>query len=347
MMFFRYISVLMLVLFISKNSISQDIHFSQYFANPVSYNPANTGFFDGSYRLGVNHKQQWPWAIDNKFINYNTSSGYADFSVLDKKMNDLDWAGVGLNFINDQAGDGTLTANKGYFSFAYHKGIDKFHKHFLSVGTTIGFVHRSINFGALYFNNQWVERVGFDISLPNNENLTKENTSYLDFGFGAQSSNKWGEKFTTGLGLSFLHLNRPQESFYGQSNKLGIRYLTHAWMQYQPNIKWRLDASAYASFQKKAKETMFGVLANYKAGESANGKESILIWGTFYRWKDALNPMFGYQYHNTRIILNYDINLSSLSKVSRSNGGFEFSLTHVGSFPKKQDFTKKVYCPKF
>lgn len=331
----------------SLNLDAQDLHFSQYFANPLSFNPANTGFFDGSYRLGVNHKQQWPWAIDGKFLNYNTSSAYADFSFLDKKINDLDWAGIGFNFLNDQAGDGNLSANKAYLSLAYHKGLDKQHKHFLSIGLTAGFVHRSINFPALYFNNQWVDRQGFDLSLSNFEDLNKESINYLDLGIGIQGKNQLSPKFNLSYGLSFLHLNKAKESFYLEDNRLGIRYLIQAGLEYKINERFDLNSSFYFSQQKKARDLLFGTMMGFLTHNNPKEKTSKIYLGVYYRLKDAISPILGYQYHKTRILINYDINLSSLSKASKGNGGFEFSLTQIGAFGKKKNLQHKVYCPKF
>lgn len=343
---FWHIFILITLLVVGKSD-AQDLHFSQYFANPISFNPANTGFFDGSYRLGANHKQQWPWAIDSKFLNYNTSSAYADFSMLDKKINKTDWMGIGFNFLNDMTGDGNLTANKAYMSMAYHKGLDKDHKHFLSVGATLGYVHRSVNFGAFYFDNQWVDLVGFDVSLPNNESYTAQKTGYVDLGAGIQGKNQIGEKVNIVYGLSFLHLNKPKESFYDQSNRLGIRYLWQSGVEYKVNNRLDLQASFYYTYQKKAQELLMGALAGISTHNNPKEKASKIYIGTFYRLKDALAPIVGYQYHRTRLLINYDVNLSSLSKASRGNGGFEISLVQIGTYKRKKSYTYKTYCPKF
>ena len=344
----KTLALVILCLFFSiSNSFGQDLHFTQFFANPISYNPATTGFYDGSYRLGVNHKQQWPWAIKGRFLNYNTSSAYTDFSFLDKKINDLDWAGIGLNFINDQAGDGTLTANKAYLSLAYHKGLDRQHKHFLSIGLNMGYVHRSINFNALYFNNQWVDGIGFDLNLPNEEAYAKEKTGYIDLGVGIQGQNQLHDKIQVLYGLSILHLNKPKESFYDQANRLGVRYLFHTEVKYQINTRLDLAGNLYYTRQKNVDELLFGALAGIGTQKMPQKKESKMYLGVFYRYKDALSPIVGYQYHRTRVLINYDVNLSQLSKASKGNGGFEISLVQIGTFKKKKSFNYKNHCPKF
>jgi hypothetical protein len=44
---------------LSEEGKGQDIHFSQYYASPLSLNPANTGNYDGDWRLMNSYRQQW------------------------------------------------------------------------------------------------------------------------------------------------------------------------------------------------------------------------------------------------------------------------------------------------
>jgi hypothetical protein len=68
--------------------------------------------------------------------------------------------------------------------------------------------------------------------------------------------------------------------------------------------------------------------------------------GAYYRIKDALAPMAGYRFKQTRLLLSYDVTLSKLIGPAKGNGGPELSIVHVGSF--KRTFNgKKEYCPQF
>src|ERR1700677_1438296 len=88
-------------------SPAQDIHFTQFFSNPLILNPAQTGNFNGNYRVGFNFKGQWPWAITGTAYNYHTEAPYVDFSFGENKLKS-GWMGIGINFLNDEAGDGEL-----------------------------------------------------------------------------------------------------------------------------------------------------------------------------------------------------------------------------------------------
>src|SRR5580704_7122854 len=99
---------------------SQDIHFTQFFTNPLILNPAQTGNFQGNYRIGFNFKGQWPFAINSSAYTYHTESPYVDLSFGENKIKS-GWMGVGFNFVNDEAGDGVLTYRKMCLSYAYHQ----------------------------------------------------------------------------------------------------------------------------------------------------------------------------------------------------------------------------------
>ena len=85
---------------------AQDVHFTQHFSSPLILNPASTGFFRGDYRVGANHKEQWPWASEAQFLTYNTSSAFA----AQWRLFGAFWAPLfaeGIVFLKIQRTDGT------------------------------------------------------------------------------------------------------------------------------------------------------------------------------------------------------------------------------------------------
>jgi type IX secretion system PorP/SprF family membrane protein len=108
--------LLTLLLFTSIVSVSlaQDPNFSQFFASPLTLNPALTGKFDGVFRVAGNYRNQWP-SINNAFV---TKTASADFHLLKDYLPEIDRWGVGILFMNDQNGNGALTTNQFSFSTA-------------------------------------------------------------------------------------------------------------------------------------------------------------------------------------------------------------------------------------
>src|SRR5579863_8951550 len=88
---------------------AQDIHFSQYYASPLSLNPALTGNVNGVFRASFNYRNQW-FNIPtlNSIAPYQTYQASFDMPLLRDRLGN-DGFGVGAMFYNDKAGDGALT----------------------------------------------------------------------------------------------------------------------------------------------------------------------------------------------------------------------------------------------
>src|SRR5882724_11222554 len=102
-------------------STAQDANFSQFFASPLTLNPALTGKFDGVYRVAGNYRNQWP-TINNAFRTYTASF---DVGILKNKIPEFDQFGIGFLGFADDAGNGVLKNNAFAVSLAYHKALDE------------------------------------------------------------------------------------------------------------------------------------------------------------------------------------------------------------------------------
>ncbi len=68
------------------SAMGQDPGFSQFFASPLTLNPALTGKFNGVVRVAGNYRNQWP-AINNAYI---TSTVSVDAPILKNKLPETD-----------------------------------------------------------------------------------------------------------------------------------------------------------------------------------------------------------------------------------------------------------------
>ncbi len=336
---------LALLLFYINSISAQDIHFTQFFTNPLILNPAQTGNFDGNYRIGFNFKAQWPWAITGTVYNYHTETPYVDFSFGEKKIK-TGWMGIGFNFLNDEAGDGGLTYRRFSISYAYHQTFDREHRYILSVGVVGSYIIRSVN-SNFYFNDQWVDDVGFNTALNPNEPIQRFSYSTFDLGAGLNFNAQVSDRVKLDAGFSMLHINRPSGSFYNENEHIGYRYQASAGFQYNLGRRITLNVNGYYGNEKTAEEGIAGAMVGYGFFNSKSSTPSnVLYFGMYYRVKDALAPLAGYQYKKTRLLLNYDVPLSKLVSASKGNGGPELSIVHVGGWEREFN-NKKVYCPKF
>src|SRR5919199_4055161 len=114
----KFFSLLLFLSFIIKVR-AQDPNFSQFFASPLTLNPALTGKFDGVLRVAGNYRNQWP-TINNAFTTYTAS---VDGGILKGHIPDFDQFGVGLLAFSDKSGNGVLQNNFLGISTAYHKAL--------------------------------------------------------------------------------------------------------------------------------------------------------------------------------------------------------------------------------
>jgi hypothetical protein len=92
---------------------AQDIHYTMFDMAPLEMNPAQTGFFAGTFRVGGIYRTQWagmsivqsqpPLSTGStNFSGFQTPSAFIDvpFGIppKDKKKTMKSWAGVGVLF---------------------------------------------------------------------------------------------------------------------------------------------------------------------------------------------------------------------------------------------------------
>src|SRR5947208_5817866 len=99
----------------------QDPHFSQFFASPLTLNPALTGKFDGNLRVTGNYRNQWP-TINRAFTTTTVS---VDFPIMRNHISSTDTWGVGFMGYSDQSANSALKFNYLSVSTAFHKSLDE------------------------------------------------------------------------------------------------------------------------------------------------------------------------------------------------------------------------------
>jgi hypothetical protein len=79
----KILTTLSLLLLFLSASRAQDQHFSQFYAAPLSLNPALTGAMEGSYRVGTVYRDQWRKVMEQPI---RTFSFFADSPVRQKRQ---------------------------------------------------------------------------------------------------------------------------------------------------------------------------------------------------------------------------------------------------------------------
>lgn len=328
-------------LLISLTAYNQDLHFSQFFNSPLTTNPANTGFIpDADYRLGANYRNQYSNIMA---VPYKTMSVFGDAQVFRDRL-ESGWVGLGGVILRDVAGSGSLTSTKAYASVAYHQllGLSSL----LSAGFNVGVANKSIDQTKLKFPDQFDGKF-FDGTLPTSVVLNNNNITYFDMQAGMNYAYFPTENIYINAGYSIHHINKPKETFFNErsdSNTVPMRHIAFLNAIYKLNDLVILNPNAYYTTQAKASELVFGLNGSYNL--SGDGSKQ-LIGGLYYRLKDAVVPMAGFEVNTLRFTFSYDATTSSLSAYNNYKGALEFSVIKKGFYGVPKGNLRQTICPTF
>ncbi len=299
---------------------AQDIHFTMFNSSPLLLNPANTGNFDGDWRIAGNYRNQWH-AISKSFSTASVSFDKQIYFFNQK------FSG-GAYLVNDESGPLGLTYNKVYASLGYNRIINN---NYLNFGLQVGYVHQSYDRN-MTTPSQWNNTTGnFDPSLPSLEPNEGENKSYLDVNIGVLWKRSIGI-FDPEAGLALFHINYPNQSFFGDKEHLPVRYILHARVKTKFNDEIYLMPTLLYMNQKSAAETIVGSSVGMNLfGNRSSVKEltgGVYLRNGFFNSPDAVSLTGGATVGRIEIGLSYDVNISGLSRVTNNRGAFEISFVY-------------------
>jgi len=191
---------------------AQDPLFSQFYNNPVYYNPGSVGLTPG-LRARFTVRDQWP-QLPADLRNYAFSMDFAERDIPGS-------GGIGLLVMSDNAGTGYLKTSTVGLSTAVRIPLQD--NMVSQVGIMTSFVQKRLNWDNLVFTDQLNPVYGniyeSSFEIPNAGNIF-----YPDFACGGvfrftESSNTFSAIQGT-FGLAVHHLFRPNESFIGLASPL-------------------------------------------------------------------------------------------------------------------------------
>lgn len=324
---------------------AQDPNFSQFFASPITLNPALTGKFDGSFRVAGNFRNQWP-TINNAF---ETKTASFDMGIMKNRIPEFDQFGIGILGFTDRAGGGVLTNNYLGLSVAYHKALDEDGFHQLGVGFQGVYSQKRLNPGLVVFEDELTAN-GFVAGTTKEVFLNDRlNLSYFDLNAGVFYSGSTNGYNNFYLGASMYHITRPEESHI-QELPADVKFYINPRVTIQAGGKIPLGNHNYLhlaanhSMQAKAHNTVVGGAFSYNINNNEDDPVNIYLGG-WYRLKDAMIPYIALEFKGLQIGTSYDVNTSSLKPASNSRGGMEVSLIYIKK-PSDPN-ARKLNCPRF
>lgn len=318
------------------SAFSQDVHFSQFYANPLYLNPA----FAGSRicpRIITNFREQWP-SVTGDFMSYSAS--------FDQHFEAIS-GGIGVLFLGDQDAMGTVKTNA--FSLIYSFKVDLTQKLAMRLAVQGTFQQKSLDWSHLTFGDMIDPHFGFVYDTK--EDLQYLSKGMLDFSTGVVL---YSERFYGGVALN--HFTQPKEGFLVESDanvaRLPMKITAHggAVFNLKKESKMRntygdMSLSPNLVFQYQARSNS-ATYTTLNVGTYFNVYP--LTAGVWYRMgfsnPDAVIFLFGFEYENVKVGYSYDM---TISKFTETGGAHEVSLQIQLPCPEKTKRIRPIVCPKF
>jgi len=324
--------------FINSMVYSQDIHFTNYSYSPLYLSPAKTGSFLGSYRIGINSREQFSNFIVNP---YQTFMAYADMSIA-FGLKPHHWIGVGINVYADKAGDLDFQNNGVQLSLAYHFAIDPKYRTVITLGLQYGMTRRNINSG----NYNSTETLSGNMNDPDIGLLENFNPTISDVNIGLAIKKWTSKKAYFDVGISMYNLMQSKYTFSKSSLQNPINTRLNVYGEYHIQstrllaIKPLLVYSRMTNFQN-----LFG---QFNLEYRLNKKSSTFIKGGIgYRSGDALQFLAGIIYKGWDVGLAYDFTVSSAAEYTNRFGGIEIGIKKIFFSKKKPKVIPVIFCPRY
>jgi type IX secretion system PorP/SprF family membrane protein len=327
----KSISIVIITCLLSLVGSAQDVHFSQFQAVPLQFNPATAGENAKGFRIGTTYRNQW--GTINK--GYRTVVVHGDMCVPSKDLDKKSRWGAGFSILKDKSGEigyGILTAAG---SGGLHMPLDR--HQMVSFGMNLSVTQTSLDPKAMRWGSQY-NGESFDEGLPG-EPFRFENKMFGDIGAGIQYTYFIDDQTMTSknartvkAGASVSHVTRPRVNASNDNeSRLQLKYNGHFSADIGvKNTDVSIHPSGYFIKQGQAREILVGCSFRYAFKESSKYtgyvKSSGIGFGVHTRVGDSIIPSIFFETAGLSLGLSYDIVTSALRRAAPFVGGPEISI---------------------
>lgn len=305
----------LLILILSGSLKAQDPRYSQVFANPIRLNAAMMGA-NTDIKAGMIYRNQW--ASVGK--GYTTMAFAAAMPIfVSEGKNKLD---VGLSLLSDKAG--AFSKMDAALALGYSLQLAPYNN--LSLALTGGFVQNNLNTSGLTFDSQY-SLGSFNAGSPTNEQTLIQKNSYADVGFGLlwfMNPARENSKLNAYAGISGFHINQPNQTFIGStSGKLPQKYSMQAGIKIMGSKGLDVAPNARVFVQNGNIESAIGTYIDYCVNDNFK-----FVAGAWYRKKDAIAILIGFEHKSFAIAYCYDMAARPLTTYIAGINANEISLSY-------------------
>ena len=304
---------------------AQDQHFSMLDLDPMLFNPAYSGFFDGTGRFGVVYRNQW--ASVSKPFQTVTASAEMSLMRSNRSMNGLS---AGLWITADREGTLGYGTTATAATLSYFQSLDRDGSNIVSVAAEVG-----------------AGQVGFstdNIVMPDGaESFERTRAFYPTLGAGVAWFHQIGSELYTKVGVSARNLNEPDISYTGISDARLLRRL-NAYVRAEWRMAGQWSLLPVAGYQRQGtfNELVYGCDVRCYVRETRSDN-LVLSAGLVARHADALALNMAVLWNEWTFAFSYDANVSQLASASHTIGAFEIGVIYM--IAKKDTRHRALPCP--
>lgn len=322
---------------------AQDLHFTQFYANPLYLNPAMCGQFEGDFRIAGSYRNQYSSVVGRSpYKTYSFSYEGKFFAFED------DYFAVGVNALADKAGTSDFATTQGNITLNYIKHLSDWPTQYLSFGVQTGLAQRNTNFAYLRFGTQF-DGVDYNPSLSTQENFLNDNFVFWDVNTGLMYYMAFSDNSRSNVygGLVLSHINRPNVRLLdGPSERLYMKITAHVGSNLQLGESFDVNPGLLFHSMGPSMQILPGVNIKYIFDNSNQGYKAFQlgVWGRVNKTGfDMIAPTLRFDMNQFSFGVSYDLNASSLKRASSGRGGIELSIMYTHDSGKK----RQQGCPRF
>ncbi len=315
---------------------AQEIHWTQYEMAPLLLNPAKTGDFHGTFRVGGIYRNQFSSITPNAF---NTPGIYVDAPVI-KGFRDNDWVGAGGALFVDRAGALGLQTGGFFLSGSYHFALGQEANTYIVAGFQTGAYAKRIRDIDAYNS----EAIILGEQDPTQGMLSDQAENAQEYAAGLMFKSKLSETFNLEAGFAIKHLNRANLSPLGRGGRLPWRTTAHGTLDIRVNDILTLSPG----FMFETFDPVDKLVTQVRSKVLVNEERNIYITGGLgLRWEDSAHLLFGLQFDDLQVSVAYDMTTSDLANAANYFGAFEIAASYIVKIYKKPEVDPVIFCPRF
>lgn len=306
-------------LFVSLQTMAQDIHFSQFYFTPLFTNPAYTGRFDGTYRFNGIIRRQWASVSAQP---YQTFGGSID---MNSPFN-LKGTGIGLNIVQDIAGLSAFSTFGAQLSLSTSIRITGDKSWIIGGGGSYGYLSQSVDYSKLKFDDQYSGKF-YDPTLISIDYKGSVNYAWTNVSLGGFVQKKFSPRSQVTLGYSTYNLfqqNRGTGLIYEPTQRHSAQVLT----SFKLTKALDLQPSAQVMIQGEASEYLVGTGLKFYLKDTPLDQQAIML-SSWARVNDAGIVGLGFQKNQLTVGATYDFNYSPFKVATNYRGGWEFAVIYT------------------